>query len=225
MSERFYLESPQITPTPALRRFANDIVPSVATTRDLNRIFYDVNDRLVFLDHSALSNTRSINEVVNQRLSEASDTDHFHEARAAVGARRFLHASFGGIRSAEEILADRFVSAQYPCTDRHVLIKAVLRCHGVPCRLVRAINTAQGQQTSLIELSLNPRNYVLKNIPGRRSAVSPGLVKAGYPLPWITDFWRGPDHWASNLDVRNLLVHAQDPTLSNEQARLRSLHQ
>ncbi|MDP2717557.1 MAG: hypothetical protein Q8P02_02330 [Candidatus Micrarchaeota archaeon] len=67
-------------------------------------------------------------------------------------------ASVAGERTAHQLVRDGFSSARYPCTDLNTLILAVLRHHGIACRLARYVVNDFGQ-SSAVEFHLNGREY------------------------------------------------------------------
>lgn len=202
--EGFYLNSRQTPNTTAIVEFAKRIIRRIRSPKDVHRAMERIYSFFEPLNSRELVARRSVNSQVNERVREAA----LEGTSPRVRSRR-IHASVFGERTSHELLQDRFVSAQLRCTDLSIMLMAVLRQHGVPCRLARIVNTKAGSQTAAVELELNGRHYnVLPRYveDPREEAVSPGLIE---PLddPDLADFdfvVRSRDHFESGIDGRLL---------------------
>ncbi len=197
LPERFYSKSPQTEYTPTVKHFIGTVFPAeVRGKEDLEQLLEAVKREIPF--KKDLAEVESFNPELNESLDIAKENREDMEHPE-------IHALVPGVRSAEEIIEDGFVSHYYPCTDYNTVIMAVLRAKGIKCRLTRIISQKAVHQTCFTELELGEKHYrvhpVKEGLTGPE--IKEGLLqKERAEQRLITS----EDHETSGINLYNLIT-------------------
>lgn len=195
----YYLSSPQTYRTKAVRDFADKVAPFPITRDvDLLRVVDNVRRALPF--RSSQATIRSVNADAMARYHSALE-----QARAEGWAERNLPLSaLAGVRSAHEIVTDRFVTMPYGCTDLATVVMAVLRHKGVPCRFGRITVPDKAATTSVVEVPLGRSVFLVRplDLDPRKRVVMRSLDE-DRPDQQVAV---GKDHWDTGVDEHELFL-------------------
>ncbi len=218
--EGFYLRSPQTRRTRVVNAFIDRVAPNgIRNAGDVEAVVLNIRAALRTASHHELVSGASCNEELNRRAGEIYSCRFASPPGGDRDPAHLIHLSAPGVRTADEIVRDGFVSKAVPCTDYNTLLMAALRKNGIPCRLTRVVMHGLRKQSSFTEAIINGKSYRIAPVTSNNAIVQRGIIPQRDGLTLIT----ARDHHASGVDVRELVANLSANRVPIETAVRRAL--